>query len=489
MRLLWVEDNENLEMLRNRFFSNLPEYDDLIEIQDFDKAYSIIENRLNQFDFIIFDINLENSPIGEKGRSHANIFELNSDEFLREAGFHLYVKSIELGFPKDRIIFLTGNTTDNPIVKLTGDFKRAHSNGDDEAVEKAISEVYKGLDEQESNKLRALINNKDIKGIVSFLDSLKSNSKNTYELFKEKFHQSRMLPPEAIHKLKPDDFHDWLVQNCTRNSGNEKEFDFLALRRNILNVIENIEQDSSIHLSRDFADQIDKSVFLDGLRWQLKDVKPKNDDYPSFYLSLCDYLSKPYEIFSMGDLIRMNDRQCFYFPLYFLRNWIAHGLIMGSSCKLSAKEAGFAFLLLLKSMFDVESNSIICGFRPLFDDWTEIPRKKIVEKLITMRRYKYNNPNKPDVFEQIHRIGIKYIEKKRYGNKNWKKEDYVSHFYASYLFAATSLIPHYKDDTGEKSVEKVKNSEDRYEVRLKYELQDTLYNDLAYSLFVDRTKN
>jgi response regulator of citrate/malate metabolism len=75
MNILWIEDNENIEELEKKFFKNHPEFKNghnkITIPKNFDDSFDAIENAAEEFDFIVFDIDLTNFEIGEKGQKLA----------------------------------------------------------------------------------------------------------------------------------------------------------------------------------------------------------------------------------------------------------------------------------------------------------------------------------------------------------------------------------------------------------------------------------
>ena len=111
MNILWVEDNP--ENKQNFWFSNR----NVKNITDFSEAEEAIEKELNSYDVVVLDIDLRNSNT-EKVREKSNKFDLSPDIFLQKSGMVLFLILLEKGFPREQIIFLTGNADKNNISKL-----------------------------------------------------------------------------------------------------------------------------------------------------------------------------------------------------------------------------------------------------------------------------------------------------------------------------------------------------------------------------------
>ena len=104
MRILWIEDDPNISE-RDFFGSNVFKAHEIVQIREFEAASRVISEDLEQYDYIIIDINLENSPVGDFANGLIDQFNLTEKAFLKEAGFHLYIQLMEKGFPKKRTIF------------------------------------------------------------------------------------------------------------------------------------------------------------------------------------------------------------------------------------------------------------------------------------------------------------------------------------------------------------------------------------------------
>ena len=64
MRILWIEDDPNISE-KEFFGSNVFKAHEIVQIRDFENAAKIISEDLEQYDYIIIDITLENSPVGD----------------------------------------------------------------------------------------------------------------------------------------------------------------------------------------------------------------------------------------------------------------------------------------------------------------------------------------------------------------------------------------------------------------------------------------
>ena len=95
MRILWIEDDPNISE-RDFFGSNVFKAHEILQIREFETAAKVISEDLEQYDYFIIDINLENSPVGDFANGLIDQFNLTEKAFLKEAGFHLYIQLMEI---------------------------------------------------------------------------------------------------------------------------------------------------------------------------------------------------------------------------------------------------------------------------------------------------------------------------------------------------------------------------------------------------------
>jgi hypothetical protein len=279
-----------------------------------------------------------------------------------------------------------------------------------------------------------------------------SSTQDTYNDVKERFIEAGIEPPEAIKKPAEDspelqkrsELQEWLAKFCQPSETNQALYDFLTLRRGILNVVNELENDID-NITDDFQD-LDKGTFLKGIKWLLRDFHVPEDKYSDVYFALCDYLSKPYERFGKENLNKDKERH-FKLPLVRLRNWISHGLIIGSNTRFSAKEAGLIFLMVMKSMFNQEKYGQPDELKRLYSS-ESVVHKQMLYELVGMYQSQYRD-REANPLDVIYRrtqkeINTKELDGERY--MYWKDENYIMHFYAAYLFSATKPVnPRYRD--------------------------------------------
>jgi hypothetical protein len=105
LKVLWIEDDkDNIDEYRDELFDEL--FGEPIVPTSFEKSYEYTQDNL-KYDFVIIDIDLTrfsdfNSIYVEKIKE-----QIKFDG--KEAGIVIFIKLLELGFPKERMLFLTAN--------------------------------------------------------------------------------------------------------------------------------------------------------------------------------------------------------------------------------------------------------------------------------------------------------------------------------------------------------------------------------------------
>jgi len=293
-------------------------------------------------------------------------------ELIPKAGYQLYTELvIEIGFPKDHILFCSNHGQEH----------------------------------------------KNIQGI---------------------FKAAKIDLPQLLSKDDKAKVQAWIRQR--------RQNPYSVLRRGILNVIDHVEKEinnNNLKLTPPFAkeaDPVNAATFLKGLKFLLKDElkEPNKEEQRHLFLTLCDTLTKPFERFSKSlfngkydgkNLNNIQMDQAFLIPAYFIRNWVAHGLLTHSQTH-SAQDIGFIFILVIKNLFNYSS---LQAFKSLYSAPT-MADQDLVQLLSELHGY-YSEPKAYDIFEQIRAKG----EKK--SNKNWQQEPFMAHLYASFLFNCMNQVP------------------------------------------------
>ena len=226
---------------------------------------------------------------------------------------------------------------------------------------------------------------------------------------------------------------------------------FFSIRRFIISSVQELLSDTDKVFSGPFND-LDKKTFLENLLWMARPLSGEKN-CAQFHLSICEYLTKPFERFTLRDLVDskfdgrdLDFKRCNYIPLYFLRNWIAHGLLHYT--ELDHRDTYFVFCLTLSCLFgefwgsnnhqqknsELRFPSIankISQTLFLHADQKDIKWSKVLWNLLGVLRIKKKGP---EFLWAISKKGDK-----RKNQAGWKKEDYRLLFYASFLLSNTKF--------------------------------------------------
>ena len=233
MRILWVEDEieENTDISVTKVFRSLDlDLHEVVQIRSFDEAYEIINDlhitlQLEYIDFVVLDIDLSKSVPGEHTRKLTKQFE-PKDDFLIKAGFDLFIQLIEQGFPRDRIIFYTANTShgNEELLQISETLKQSEN----EENELAFEQSRKLLEDKlPSEKMKSSFEESIESGTLSqFLAELESELQHiginqTYEELQEQFRTARIEVPNAESKLNSSGLEPWLQKHFKRAGKNK----------------------------------------------------------------------------------------------------------------------------------------------------------------------------------------------------------------------------------------------------------------------------
>ena len=542
MRILWIEDQSN--DTEEEFFAESIRKHQICQEQKFDDAFETISNQIIEYDFVVLDLDLsddgsiEDSKYAEKIRFKYSIEE---EEFKKEAGYHLAVELIvKKGFPLERMIFLTGNTIPgfNNLINIINDicykiidddFKGAEnlykSNRNEFPVEN--DETLKDIDE--------LIKNDDWDKVYDHIKEIKeqeieekkekSNFKtDIFPGLEKKFFDARIPMPEAIKKGEKEELENWFDRILKPSDEKGRKYlDYMILRRGILNMLKRMENENLSYYWKEIISKskrdartnqgdvrplIDKNNFISTLKYffrnhelsKLDNKEIRNKEEKQFYLTVCDFLTKIFEIYEFHELNKFKDKKQWYedkssaLPAFFLRNWIAHGLFNGSrNDRFSAKDAAFTFLISVKGIFECkdmierkdenretffELNSEkwpeLEDFKLLFGD-LEKDKSKLLEKIKELHNEKYETPNYiTNKLKAISKRGHKDTvmdptNTRYYNDMHWSKQDFIYNYYASYLFSSID---------SEKSEGEIKGK--NLSVNMKYSLVKTSLLEIAF---------
>ncbi len=516
MRILWIEDTKNqLKRKEDYFGSEIYTSHDITDISVFDEAYNAINNDLVKFDFVVIDIDLTKSDIGQHGERLREKYNINDQKtFLKTAGFDLNVQLILKGFPTQRIVFFSAyvNPEMEESLNLLKEVIKANDENSEDEIKKSLNALAKYSKNEELDKdLQVAFENKSQRGnIFSKWEKRFSNSNNVnnplnYEELIHLFQKAHMPLPNAISKRTGSNYspgeeiQKWFKPRLYFSVEDHENGiplatkQYLTLRRGILNVIELLEKDDGLNLSEEFEKEAEggKDAFLKSIKWLLKAHDLQSDSEGQFYLTLSDTLTKPFDIFTLWSKNPKNMNKALGFrepvekscliPLFFLRNWIAHGLISGSKTNFGARDAAFVFLLVMKSMFKREmyggkKEELKQLFRNAFPN-----NKYLMEQAFKLQNTEYKFLHEGHILRQIEKKGSKKE------NKNWERENYLKHFYASHLFSSFKQVSeHWDKDL--RQIELIPEQALRYKVSTAYEIQITPFLDITSLMLKENIK-
>ncbi len=241
MNILWVEDIPDNK--QNFWFGNRRNVE---TVRDFSKAKEIIQTKLNNYDVVILDIDLQESSKTDDVKALAQVFGLSDHDFLKKSGMHLCLNLLESGFPREQIVFLTANA-DRP--NRLGRLIEILKSDDVNKAKKATEEIFKTLADDQREELKKFDSKK---AKLEYLTKLipEKSIENLYDNFCEAYKAACLIPPDAISKSIENeaqrDLSDWLEAH-ERN-------EYLVLRRGIIDACiflkNHITNDDNIQLNR-----------------------------------------------------------------------------------------------------------------------------------------------------------------------------------------------------------------------------------------------
>lgn len=354
MNILWVEDNPDNK--KEFWFGNR----NIKIITDFSEAENAIEKKLNSYDLVVLDINLEDSD-KVKVEEKSSQFALKPKEFLEKSGMVLFLTLLEKGFPREQIIFLTGNADKNELSKLTDILS---SSKDKDIIIKTTESVLNLLSDDQKEGLDRL-SNKDDK--INYLRSFaKKQSNSTYDIFCKACNAICIKPPEAISKS-----HDKEAQQELRSwlECHEKN-DYLLLRRGIIEGCNFLKK----HIQEDDANIQFRDYIKNDLETKEPIIEIETNEIINYLDSLSQFLlikqpSAPeslnvqYRLF-LRALVHMweqnilaynkdnpEDINTFASLSRLTRNWTSHANLLEP---LNTQIVSFIFLVNMRAMFKLE---------------------------------------------------------------------------------------------------------------------------------------
>ncbi|MBU2571573.1 MAG: hypothetical protein KJ725_16415 [Gammaproteobacteria bacterium] len=368
MRILWVEDQHS-EQKQALWFGDLAQCK-IEVIKDYAQAHECISKHMQRFDLIVLDINLEDSALTELITQSAQAFALAPHDFLREAGFHLYVQLLEQGYDKERIVFFTGNVNETPLQRAAWAFRQAWYQKPSTQEEKQVrpeklkelfKEIQRIISKQDAEALISLRNSGNDPGFWQLLNQLAEagdNANNTYNVFKRRFKEARMTPPHAIRKSTDEQTRDDLALWLSPHLHNP----YLRLRDALVSMTEHINDqlhdDDQILFNQYIPDtgqqfsQADLRAYFHQLAALLPQREPNDEEKQRIYQQLLRSLvhewddkakNARYPDWPLASVLRR------------LRNWLAHGKTPDT---IEESLLTYLFWLNSRSMFNFASNEL-----------------------------------------------------------------------------------------------------------------------------------
>ncbi len=435
MNILWVEDNPNNK--KEFWFGER-----IVSIvTDFTKAEETIKNSLNKYDLAVLDIDLSNSD-KEKVEERSQKNGLTPDEFLQKGGMTLFLTLLESGFPREQIIFVTGNSDINNLSKFVD---KIESSEDQQEIKNATKNVLLCLSEEQIAQLKQ---KNDKQARIKYLRSLVEDN-TTYGIFKKSCKDICIEAPKAISKSNDNDarrvLNEWL-------EGHEKN-DYLVLRRGIIegcNFLKKLIQDDENNIR--FSDFVKRtknspviSIYPDDLLNYLDIIENflpvrqptvLNDIYRLFLRTLThewDNSINPQDTTENygGDI------HTFAWLSKMTRNWLSHAKLLE---ELNSELIAFIFTVNMRAMFklpaeqlDYERFLLKCISKSPIPINNSNLNKRIEDFESKVDGILFNLPE-PFTDENNPKINLKYFGEKInyiYRNNTGKQKE---HDYHSFLF-------------------------------------------------------
>lgn len=423
MRLLWVEDNIT-ETKSGPWFASIKKSCEIVEATDYNVARNNIETELELYDLIVLDINLKESLPTRSVEAASRAFGLTEEKFLEEAGFHLFIQLLELGFPKDRIIFFTGNFSEIDLqlyLALDDLWQTWYTDDIDRFDDILYGPIQASLDPEAFNHAVMLAEAKDYSNLFVYLEKKAEESDNgnndTYNTFKKRFREARIRPSKAI--WKSDNEQNALSLWAAPHLQNP----YLRLRRGIIDGCQHLRKllsDDPTSLRTDeFVPNSSTSYVVDYLRVLeqfLPMQKPANPAalYKLFIRTLAHEWDNcnPWKL---KPTIFNEDKQIFLAFAKIMkttRNWMAHSQVFDN---VKEQHIAYLFLISMRVLFDLPPTTqayetiLLQLFKgPLTpEEFSTITGKDAKERNITLVRYYIKIANKISSFD-------KQIEKATY---------------------------------------------------------------------------
>jgi hypothetical protein len=230
-------------------------------------------------------------------------------------------------------------------------------------------------------------------------------------------------------------FNKWLIDNLKRPETSAEIYDYLTLRRGMMDVIDDLEN-NKVQVKTYWDGDIDKGALFDRLRFILDtDRMPDEKQMNNACLAVAGAIAEPFDKFKFDDL-KSGTMSCWQVPLYFLRNWTSHGVLRKNNTELEVIDVAFLFALFIKEIFDSyildkpsAFSELLCKYKQKIPANISLP--EIISKILSL--YQTNEP-----LLQIHQKG--FIRRAVFMNS---AEDFRKHLYASYFVTRFQIYQKY----------------------------------------------
>jgi len=374
MSILWVDDE--IEQIKK---SKLLPTEIYTSEKDFTKAQKLIKSlSIIKYDAIILDINLEKSETTPEIIALSESFDLDSEAFKKEAGFHLFIDLIESGYPKEKIVCFTGNATQEDPIEFDFIKLKIAPDGEKwleilEVIDKQMKSKISKIGDKKMEQEGKMLSKEEIHFIIqSHINQLylgnDTTQTNTCGEFYRKFFAARITPPDIISKNDSECLLPSWIDNLTSD-------DYVQLRRLLINyslfLIDELNNNLEIHHrlkdNEKFCFKNNEAIsLLENVIHLLPIQKPESKSELShtfkqlvFIMSHhWDTLEWPnkfnfYIDFKNEETAKKEKEivlKCFFIIMKTVRNWSHHGDIFE---KIDERTLAYLFLINARALFDL----------------------------------------------------------------------------------------------------------------------------------------
>ncbi len=418
---LWVEDFDHGRASPEDFDFPRENTDICTTLSE---ALCYIHSQYGLFDTVILDINLDLGDLSQAiphlrqvlHPHHAltirlyRLTDIEKAQLGKNAGFYVYLYLLHLGFPRDRICFLTANKGSDPGIAALNELEAFFVHHDlanaavlPEAAKATLTQLIKqatALGDQ-SIELRNLLTASDMTGALELIRGVQEACAAQYELLSindtyydwdHRFYELGLQIPEAFHKkLEMSAFRAWL--------GLRDDSPYFRLRYAIraasLELKERMRSTpgfwrftSDFYLPKEQNAQKDPDHYpsyfseryfeelLDAMADLLPMTEPAEDVKQSLYRQLIRMISHDWEGVSginhraarSGSTQELKD-DTYYDIMHNLRNWSAHNKILIRN----EAEVAFFILIAFRAWFALDALGELSEYEKRLLDLLKLP--------------------------------------------------------------------------------------------------------------------